>query len=108
MGYRLPNAAKMYGISELNILMMDYRGFGKNSAAAFEFCSDMFKIKDIFLFGIQVRAVEFHLSMESMLMQIVSSSSQLSIHYCNGVRLCYLVGHWEGLWPFLCAIDIQI
>jgi hypothetical protein len=29
MGYRLPNAAKMYGLSDLNILMMDYRGFGE-------------------------------------------------------------------------------
>jgi hypothetical protein len=31
MGFRLQNAADMYGISKLNILMMDYRGYGKST-----------------------------------------------------------------------------
>lgn len=36
MGFRLQNAADMYGISKLNILMMDYRGFGKSSGVPTE------------------------------------------------------------------------
>lgn len=31
MGYRLPNSAKMFGITGVNVLMMDYRGFGESS-----------------------------------------------------------------------------
>eukprot|EP01033_Poteriospumella_lacustris_P000508 gene508-341_t len=36
MGFRLQNAADMYAISKLNILMMDYRGFGKSSGVPTE------------------------------------------------------------------------
>lgn len=36
MGFRLQNAADMYGISKLNILMMDYRGFGKSTGTPSE------------------------------------------------------------------------
>jgi hypothetical protein len=36
MGFRLQNAADMYGISKLNILMMDYRGYGKSTGVPTE------------------------------------------------------------------------
>jgi fermentation-respiration switch protein FrsA (DUF1100 family) len=31
MGFRLPNAVKMYARSKLNIVMMDYRGYGQST-----------------------------------------------------------------------------
>lgn len=36
MGYRLPNAAKMYSDMGVNILMMDYRGYGMSSGVPSE------------------------------------------------------------------------
>ena len=36
MGLRLKNAALMYGISKINILMMDYRGFGSSQGVPTE------------------------------------------------------------------------
>jgi abhydrolase domain-containing protein 13 len=36
MGFRLQNAAGMYGYSDYNVLMMDYRGYGKSTGSPSE------------------------------------------------------------------------
>lgn len=34
MGFRLKNAAEMYALSKVNVLMMDYRGYGKGNSTS--------------------------------------------------------------------------